>query len=72
MLNNFSLTNTHWWFHFVSHFLNIYLSLKHYTAVAEKKAGAYVTSCNQVPVMWPDFNEIGHATAFYGNTNVLA
>ena len=38
-----------------------------YTAIAELKAGACVTLCNQVPVMWPDFNEIGHATAFYGS-----
>jgi len=40
--------------------------------MAGSKAGACVTSYNQVPVIWPDFNEIGHATAFYGNTNVLA
>ena len=37
----------------------------HYTVVAESEAGACMTPCNQVPVMWPDFNEIGQATAFY-------
>ena len=37
----------------------------HNPAVAESKAVACVTSCNWMPVMWPDFNEIGHVTAFY-------
>ena len=55
----------------LSHLLCIF-EFETHTAVAKSKAGACVMSCNQVPVMWPDFNEIGHATAFYGNTNVLA
>ena len=64
-------TNSNWLFHLFYRICYVYLSLKH-PAVAESKAGACVTLCNQVLVMWPDFNEIGHFTVFYGITAVLA
>ena len=64
MWNNLSLTNTHWLFLLI---YRIYLCIFEfetlYTAVAEAKAGASVTSCNQrFTCYWSRFWEIPFKT----------
>ena len=51
----------------------VYMSLIYETVQqTSRMAGAGVTSCNEVRVMWSDFNVVGHVIALYENTDVLA